>query len=352
MQKEYNDTMIVIAWPDCIARGDGKWYSILKKLGIFKNVNFKVGHAALILVERPSGKLHYFDFGRYIAPRGYGRVRGANTDPELEFDFTASFDSDGTINNIPDIACNLLRYKAATHGEGKMFFSLCKEINFHDCMKHISSLQEKRYILYGAIARGNTNCSRFVYNTILAGYKKGFNWKLRFPESIKASPIGNVVNANSYSHAFLLENNWLSQAPLNRWKAIGYLLNNVWENIHPIKAQQLPSDKIVGHIEEPLDRPIDLPENAQWLGGIGEGAWHVLHESKLGEHLTLVRYKVNGRKDFSVTFKLIEQLNLRKPYKILYGTQAQRLLVEQAGHIYESYPVQVEMAIHENISLK
>lgn len=66
----YADIAISIAWPDQTARGDERWMSLLKRIGIVKNLNFRVGHAAIVLIERNTGQLRYFDFGRYITPRG------------------------------------------------------------------------------------------------------------------------------------------------------------------------------------------------------------------------------------------------------------------------------------------
>jgi len=48
---QYNDLAIPIAWPDQTARGDELWMAALKKLGVVKNLNFKVGHAAIVLIE-------------------------------------------------------------------------------------------------------------------------------------------------------------------------------------------------------------------------------------------------------------------------------------------------------------
>src|SRR5690606_41788738 len=83
------------AWPDKTAYGDEKWMRWLKRFGIVKNLNFKVGHAAILLIDRQSGEVAYFDFGRYVAPRGYGRARSKVFDPRLELYTLAKFSDSG-----------------------------------------------------------------------------------------------------------------------------------------------------------------------------------------------------------------------------------------------------------------
>ena len=43
----------------------------------------RVGHAAICLINPQSNEVLYYDFGRYITPRGFGRARNKYTDPDL-----------------------------------------------------------------------------------------------------------------------------------------------------------------------------------------------------------------------------------------------------------------------------
>ena len=45
---------------------------------------YRVGHAALILVDKDTGTCSYYDFGRYGTPDGYGRVRNPSDDHDLK----------------------------------------------------------------------------------------------------------------------------------------------------------------------------------------------------------------------------------------------------------------------------
>ena len=47
---------------------------------IKKGNYYKVGHSAIVLINPNQLKCHYFDFGRYHAPKNYGRVRDEITD--------------------------------------------------------------------------------------------------------------------------------------------------------------------------------------------------------------------------------------------------------------------------------
>ncbi|UZJ65769.1 hypothetical protein OKW96_06270 [Sphingobacterium sp. KU25419] len=77
----YHDFALILSWPDATIRGDEKWMMFFKKIGIVKNLNFKVGHTGVVLISAKTGELLYYDFGRYISPRGYGRARSKDSDP-------------------------------------------------------------------------------------------------------------------------------------------------------------------------------------------------------------------------------------------------------------------------------
>ena len=53
-----NDFIIALAWPEGMVTRAGAWYDFL----FAKNGKYRVGHSALVLVQRKTGKLCYFDF--------------------------------------------------------------------------------------------------------------------------------------------------------------------------------------------------------------------------------------------------------------------------------------------------
>ena len=73
------DLLIILAWPEGMTTAAGAWYDKY----FAKNGKYRVGHSALVLVNSTTRKLHYFDFGRYHTPLGFGRIRDSETDPDI-----------------------------------------------------------------------------------------------------------------------------------------------------------------------------------------------------------------------------------------------------------------------------
>ena len=60
------DYIIPLAWPNLMVISAGSWYDfITRALGITKNGKYRAGHSAFLLVNSKTGKIFYFDFGRY-----------------------------------------------------------------------------------------------------------------------------------------------------------------------------------------------------------------------------------------------------------------------------------------------
>lgn len=55
----YHDFALILSWPDATIRGDEKWMMFFKKIGIVKNLNFKVGHTGIVLISANTGELLY-----------------------------------------------------------------------------------------------------------------------------------------------------------------------------------------------------------------------------------------------------------------------------------------------------
>ena len=116
------DTAIVIAWPQCTARADESLAIFLKKAGVLKNLNMRVGHAAICLINPQSNEVLYYDFGRYITPRGFGRARNKYTDPDLALNTKAEFDDNGDLQNIEATAAALDIISKSTYGYTQIVF--------------------------------------------------------------------------------------------------------------------------------------------------------------------------------------------------------------------------------------
>ncbi|MGO1650232.1 MAG: DUF6695 family protein [Sphingobacterium sp.] len=303
----YNDFAIPIAWPDQTARGDEKWMAILKRLGIVKNLNFKVGHAAIVLVRRLDGECRYFDFGRYITPRGYGRARSAQFDPRLRLDTRALFDDAGDLTNFEELREELELKSDAVHGAGRLLCSIAPEISFSKASAFAEALVDQGPVLYGAIAPENNSCSRYVAQILVSGMKKGDQRirKILYPESLKASPTSNVVNAVTQSPIFYCQNGRIERRKMNRWDSLKFQIGLLKPNFFSSDSKILPDDQVLGFMEEPF-RPDSVPSDAHWLGGLGEGCWFHFYQDTGFPKIT--RYNHRGEIDYCVYSRQDHQL--------------------------------------------
>lgn len=310
---------MVIAWPETTARGDDRWYAVLKNLGLVKNLNFKVGHAAIILVDKQTGVLYYYDFGRYISPRGMGRARSCDTDPKLELTTKAVIEN-GKILNLEDILLEMDVKKEATHGNGPMYFSITDHIDFRK-----SKQEADRWVLigstpYGALAKGNNSCSRYIWQVFKAGLtaKTPSKWTSKLPhETLFPSPVSNVVNATVSREVFIYNDRKLKKIVMNRWRSLRFFVSQVSHSFHPLKSKELPDDQHPGFIAEP-QRPLNIPLDAQWLGGIGEGAWY--HLEIKNEYCFTSRFNHKGELEYKKMGLLRNENISVESYQFLYDS--------------------------------
>lgn len=330
--EESQDLALVMAWPDQTARGDEQWMAVLKRLGIVKNLNFKVGHAAMVLIHRQTGTLSYFDFGRYITPRGYGRARSAESDPRLTLETKAHVDDGNNITNIDAILAELRQIEHATHGGGRLFFSITTGLSYQRAKRFATAIVDQGPIKYGAIANGNNSCSRFVAQVLLAGFtsKHRARRRLILPECIKPSPMSNVVNASPDATVYCYHEGELEILEMNRWSSLGFQLNQLQANFSTEKSKQLPCDGKPGSMAEPK-RPESVPEPAQWLGGIGEGAWFLLERETNNGTLQVTKYAANGHEEYRITCTYDHPINPEAPYRFTYQCHYRYHTVIQYG---------------------
>ena len=186
------DFIITLAWPEGMVTAPDSWYDKIAS----KNGKYRVGHSALALVDSATSKIHYFDFGRYHTPDGFGRIRDTETDPDARIKQKAKINGE-KINNIEEILVEISNNKSY-HGEGALYSSVISGINFSTAFNYAKKWQEKGAIPYGPFVRNGTNCSRFVA-TISRKAEPSFLKKLRlkFPFTISPSPKRNVSISNT-----------------------------------------------------------------------------------------------------------------------------------------------------------
>lgn len=338
MENSYHDLAIILAWPDATIRGDEAWMMFFRKIGLVKNLNFKVGHTGVILVDSRNSSLLYYDFGRYIAPRGLGRARSPFSDPRLRLRTKAQIlnKQRGEIANLQEIAEELEEIKAGTQGEGRLFFSVATGINFFRAKKYADQLVMEGSTPYGAFARGNNNCSRFITRLLMRSSKKyHFFHGVNLPETIKSSPMSNVVNVRKDRKIHIYDHpQELQTIRMSRTGSLIFLLKQLKDNFYRDRAEELPGDIIVGSVNE-KPKPKNIPQEVQWLGGVGEGAWYHLEGTEEPLRYLVSRYTEKGELEYALPFISKIPLDLDQEFKIEYDSHMVFTTVSQHGRSFK-----------------
>lgn len=303
-----NGFAIILAWPQTFCKQAGGWYDpFLMWLGISKNHYYHTGHAAVVLVNGFNGCSHYFDFGRYHSPFGYGRVRSDATDPELKMIINAEI-LNGNINNLGSILMELSNRKAC-HGEGNLYASVLP-IDFGEAINKAKALQNQSPITYGPFVWKGTNCSRFVNDVLKAGNPSFLTWlKLMFPWTLIPTPMGNV------------------KAGGKRYKIPG---------LKPgIPRSQFYLDTV---LPNPIKHP-SIPSQSIWLGGEGAGSW--FHISRMAELFIVRRYSPSGDIEFSGVYEATGRNYFfpQSVYSLDYLSHYQKITIKQAGKLIVLKPI-------------
>jgi hypothetical protein len=265
-----NDTgiIIIIAYPETIVRVSTEWSVMnLYLLGFGKKNYLRAGHAALVLINKENGKLDYYDFGRYVTPLSTGRVRSKLTDHELDFPLHATIDNNKIVN-LDAILKFLATHPKLTHGEGTMLASVCDEINYLEAKKYIKILQNDGLIKYAAFGKRGSNCSRFVTDTLIASTSNiKIKNKLSNSKWFTPSTIGNVLIADTQQKIYEVSvTGAIDTFKSTKFKANKKMFLDRLKDYNPDLVGNLSSKPNAVH-----------HKNAQWLSGIGGGAWFELH---------------------------------------------------------------------------
>ncbi|PKP01896.1 MAG: hypothetical protein CVU14_04355 [Bacteroidetes bacterium HGW-Bacteroidetes-9] len=301
------DFAIAIAWPETYCKQPGSWYdSITHILGFSNNYYYKVGHAALVLVNSKTKKCHYFDFGRYHAPFQYGRVRSEQTDHGLKVNTIAQISQNGQrLENFTQILTEL-QLNHECHGEGALHASYCK-IDFEQSYQKVLQLQKRSPIAYGPFKYKGSNCSRFVNTSIVAGKPDWiYIFKLKYFVLLTPTPLNNV--------------NFLPKKVI-----IPKLLKT--KAFCPIPIADIRKLK---HTLEQPPKNDKIPDNAQWLSGEGSGSWFSINQDL--DNFRIARYSPEGELECSGVFKQanINSFNINLPFQIDHLSHCQSVVVKQS----------------------
>lgn len=308
---EATGIILVLAYPETIVMVADEWYSpFLKYLGIGKKDYVRAGHAALVLINKATGRLEYHDFGRYITSVPNGRVRGKRYDRELSFPLKATIEA-GRVVNLQELLTFLATNPKLTHGDGKLVASVCDKIDYQKARKHIDTMQQQGQIRYAAFIKQASNCARFVTSVLIASVTC-VRTKKRLVRSqwFTPSTIGNVVIANTKETVYeVSENGEISRFNSSvRRENRKYFLDklkdhqpNYYGTLKPVEVKHM-------HYK------------AQWLGGIAAGAWYELTvDKRLAENLyRFRRIAPHGRVDVDAIFKGDDRFNYFERFEVVH----------------------------------
>lgn len=308
--------IIILAFPDTFVTMSNEWIcKILPIVGLGTKDYIKAGHAALVLIENRSGKAKYFDFGRYVTPNGMGRVRGANTDAELQIPIDAKIDAHGNLSNLSEFLLWLEAHPEKTHGEGRLLASVCDFIDFDKAKKYIEALQDRGSIPYGAFVKEGSNCSRFVTDTILtATHDKTIKKTLLFNKKFTPSTVGNVEKASTGT---IYE---VFQGTIHQFKGTAFK-ENLKNYFHKKKSKSFKE----------LGARNSTPAHWQKLSGIGSNAYFEFMQQSLPQyHFRIKRYNDSLDMDYDGVY-YSEAFDAEKPYEFTYDSHCQYCHVIQDG---------------------
>jgi hypothetical protein len=303
----FNGFAIALAWPSALAKQTNDWYDgMMRGLGVNDDGYYRVGHAALVLVNAQDSTCYYFDFGRYHTPVGKGRVRDAETDEDLRISTRAKIEG-RNILNFDEILCEVST-NSSTHASGTMYSSYAR-IDFRKAYKAAKDVQEFGPIPYGPFEKNGFNCSRFVRSIIMAGNP---NWA----HALRLEVVPMITPTTLFP-----------VAALYHWTKVPGCLNSESEILKE-KMSVLHDSIFNGTLPQPI-LPPGLPDKCQWLAGESSGSW--FHVSKMGDDFLIKRFSPSGNQECAGIFAEVENhaLNLEEPFTISYISHCDRVVILQ-----------------------
>lgn len=317
----YDGFIVVLSYPDTVVRPAHSEFSskVWPKLGIGGENAIQAGHAAMLLIDKKTNQVDYFDFGRYITSYGNGRVRSKETDPELAVPFVAKIEND-KLANLEEMLLWLDANPEKTHGEGRLVASVNKEIDYTKAINFVNNLIARKEVPYGAFVKNGSNCARFVTDTILNSCgNTSIVLKLKTSNLLTPSPIGNVIKGTTEDDIYIVEHQQLAH----------YSNRSVVKEYSECFFKKIDKELNLIGTELPNKELFNL-ENATWLGGIGSGAWFKIEAKKEVNLYQIARYTVKGVKDFEGVFKIKDySFNVDEPYEFVHPTNCVEVYIEQ-----------------------
>ncbi|SHG60787.1 DUF6695 family protein [Winogradskyella jejuensis] len=318
--------IITMAYPETIVSHAEEWYSKFLRFAFIGNKrHVRAGHAALVLIDKKTGVLEYHDFGRYITPSPNGRVRGRQTDFELNFPIKAIIEND-TIVNLEEILKFLATKPKLTHGDGDLYASVCNAVNYDLARKHITERQNEGFIRYAAFIGKACNCARFVTDALIASVTdQMIKKKLVKSKSFTPSTIGNVVIADTEDFVYhVTDKGEIFEFTSTVGKENRRLFLDVLKGYKP---------SLVGTIKPKENE--EKNSHAQWLGGIAAGAWFEIYDIGKNSEYRFRRISPYGNIDCDGLYSINnEDFDITSEYQFVHYSNCGFFYIQQNDKTY------------------
>ncbi|WP_296313554.1 DUF6695 family protein [Winogradskyella sp. UBA3174] len=316
-----NAFILSLAYPETIVSHAEEWYSkFLRFFFIGSRKHVRAGHASLVLIDKKTGVLEYHDFGRYVTPSPNGRVRGRETDFELNFPLVAKIEND-TILNLDEILKFLATHSKLTHGQGNLYASVCASVNYELAREYIDKMQDMGFVRYAAFIKNSCNCAHFVVDTLIDSVTNlDLKKKLQNSKWFTPSTIGNVIIADTEDFVYMVS----EQGEINKFnstvsKENRRLFLDVLKGYDP---------SLVGTLK-PKDNDVKV-EHAQWLSGIAAGAWFEIYDLEIDSEYRFRRISSYGNIDCDGIYETKEKgFVINADYKFIHNSNCSFFHIEQ-----------------------
>ena len=313
--------IINISWPDTKVRNASSWYDYPATwVDYCKDGYYKVGHAALLLIDYRTGDVNYFDFGRYHTPDGYGRVRDAESDPEMEMTTKAIIGDKGIVVNITDILFELDENKSS-HGVGKLVASVNENIDFDRAITTAKMIQDNGATPYGPFQFFGTNCSRYVATVYKAGVCTFWRrFKINLSYIYSHTPTSNITTTHTYRNVYVVENGqWAHEDDM--WK----VFNNT------ISVPTVNARSVLGNRETKI-----IPDDAFYLKGQGGNTYFTLEKTNKSHLFLVKRYSEYGELEIDTNYQIRTiGFDFNKPFEFTYISNGITVKLKQGDQVFE-----------------
>ncbi len=132
---------------------------------------------------------------------------------------------------------------------------------------------------------------------------------------------------------------------MGRGASLRFQIDLLKDNFSKTGAQKLGCDQVPGMVDY-VERPDAVPRQAQWLGGIGEGAWFVLRP--LGAyHYEVVKYHSNGQQLSVQQMQCSERFSIEDSYEFTYDLSYHHHVIKQQNQLFAFHVVQQNNYINQ-----